>query len=71
MLRTIADIIIRFDSFYLYPTRLWTLCRRWNPAGYIEAIRDFLKEPPQNFDYGYLARHKSMPTNGVMIYFIH
>ena len=37
----------------LYPARLWMLTRKWNSAGYVAGIEDFLTCSTNNLDSGY------------------
>ena len=53
LLETEAAIIIRFDWWAQFPTRLWEICKVFNPHGYIIAIETFLDLPAQELDVGY------------------
>ena len=53
MMETETHIFIRFNAFMLYPARLWMLTRKWNSAGYVAEIEDFLTCSTNNLDSGY------------------
>ncbi|CAK0899812.1 unnamed protein product [Prorocentrum cordatum] len=45
LLTTQTHIHIRFSSFNGYPSRLWKLCRKYNPVSYSSAIEDAVSHP--------------------------
>ena len=53
MFTTVCHIHIRFNVYNCYPTRLWQMCKKWNPAGYVSAIQLFLDESSNAPDCGY------------------
>ena len=53
LLTTEAHIIIRFSMYTAYPFRLWSLTRKYNPAGYVLDIQAFLEIPDEQLDVGY------------------
>ena len=42
LLLTQSHILIRYQKYLEYPTKLWSLAACFNPTGYISAIEDFL-----------------------------
>ena len=42
LLQTQGHLVIRFDQYRQFPTRLWELTRKHNPEGFAAACYDFL-----------------------------
>ena len=55
LLTTLGHIFIRFSYFLAYPTRLWSLTRKYNPADHPDAIEAFLDVDDRFLDQGYSA----------------
>ena len=53
LLVTQSHLVIRFREFLEYPTRLWRLCRRFNPDGYGYNVEMFLSAKTEELDVGY------------------
>ena len=52
---TAAEILLRFQIFDLFPARLWTLSKKYNPLSFRAAIVDFVSLPDTCLDVGYSA----------------
>ena len=63
LLTTEAHIIMRFERYSLYPGKLWRLCKKYNPFGYILAIQEFLETDDEELDYGYSRLQKADAWN--------
>ena len=55
LLNTEAELLIRFEWYCGYPTKLWELCEEFN-GEYYKAVYLFLNEKIENLDFGYTAR---------------
>ena len=50
-----GHLIIRFEQYASYPTKLYTLCQKHNPEGWTTSIAEFLKADPSELDLGFSA----------------
>ena len=53
LLQTQGHLVIRFDQYRQFPTRLWELTRKHNPEGFAAACFDFLHAPEKRLDLGF------------------
>ena len=53
LLLTESHILIRYNKYLEFPTRLWTLVAEYNPTGYIAAAEEFLYVGREDLDLGY------------------
>lgn len=53
LLLTEARLIMRFDVYTWFPTKLWTLTRQYNPANFGADTIALLRMDPSCFDTGY------------------
>lgn len=55
LVHTECCIVVRFAEYLEFPTMLWSLTKRFNPAGYQAACLSFLQTPAEKLDLGYSA----------------
>jgi hypothetical protein len=55
LLLTLTHLVIRFDMYLRYPTKLWMLTRKYNQELYAIEILDFLHTDDKLLDAGYSA----------------
>ena len=53
LLQTQAHLVIRFDQYRRFPTRLWELTRKHNPCTFAAACWDFLHAKEADLDLGF------------------
>ena len=53
LLLTESHIILRFEKYLHYPTKLWMLCERYCPVGYVANCQAFLEEDEARLAVGY------------------
>ena len=53
LLLTQSHVVLRFEKYLHYPTKLWMLCERYNSTGYIAQCETFLEEEEALLDVGY------------------
>ena len=53
---TQLHIVIRFQQYREFPTKLWEICQKWNPAGYATAAQNLLEMADDDLDLGYTFR---------------
>jgi hypothetical protein len=53
LLQTRGHLVIRFDQYRRYPTRLWELTRKHNPRTFVAAWWDFLHAREADLDVGF------------------
>ena len=64
MLQTQVRLIIRFDQYGRFPTRLWRLTKKFNPDGYADACYQFLTVPNEDLDLGFSVLLKEEAWQG-------
>jgi hypothetical protein len=64
MLQTQVHLIIRFDQYERFPTRLWRLTKKFNPEGYADACYQFLTAPNEDLDLGFSVLLKEEAWQG-------
>ena len=64
MLQTQVHLIIRFDQYGRFPTRLWRLTKKFNPEGYADACYQFLTVPNEDLDLGFSVLLKEEAWQG-------
>ena len=50
---TELHIIIRYDQYLQYPTKLWKISKKYNPHEYASAAQDLVETKDDNLDLGY------------------
>ncbi len=50
---TLGHWVLRISEYQTYPTKLFRLCRRVNPVGWVAACYEFLRVPEAELDVGY------------------
>ena len=53
LLQTQGHLVIRFDQYRRFPTRLWELTRKHNPCTFAAACWDFLHAKQADLDVGF------------------
>ena len=48
-----TEFCLRFQQYREWPYRAWTLCREFNPEGYIVSCMDFVQMPSEDLDVGF------------------
>lgn len=66
LLVTETHIIIRFDAYRRYPTRLWALTKQFNASGFAAEMVTFLNLPDRFLDtgYSYLLQQEAWAAGG-------
>ena len=52
LLVTEAHIIIRFQQYLECPTKIWRMCRVYNPVEFAACIEEFTEAPTHELDVG-------------------
>ena len=53
LLTTATHLLARFEVYGRFPTRLWTMCKQFNPVGWIDSCEQFLELGADSLDAGY------------------
>ena len=53
IMTTLTHLLIRFEAYQAFPTRIWTLSHRFNSVEHVVRIVDFLDLPEDELDTGY------------------
>ena len=63
---TAVELCLRFEQYRDWPFKTWTLCRLYNPQGYIVACLNFVQMDSEQLDVGFgLQLHRLARRSGV------
>ena len=64
---TEIHIIIRYDQYSKYPTKMWEISRQFNPHHYATACQDLVETNDDELDFGYalLLKHDALSRGDI------